>query len=475
MNQFHEYFASYYLFTFMNIIICPHYFFQGIPMITDTSPFAHLTSIMELMNNCKKCHTSIEIREFNEFLTSEPVQKYLRMVVENTASAGNYYGATSNWFCKPEVYFLHQLINAIILFKPPVENFLVVRSAFTLLTHYQMIDSMLAKYLMEKIVFNPDFIGESVLASILNSATIAGSSDNNDDQSIAPSSKNLNLKQLYEVYSKYIFNTSKKGNVEQSRILWEKYPYSTGWQILNNHGETLLPADWQFLPLLTMLNTKKEDQASSEEISTIQSCLAWVRIMNTCIGAKNPVFGFSRLATVFLAASDLFLDSDIQNSIRLCLNDLIRNNNKNKKSLVFKNVQIPGIDSFIELYKELVEQYQAVSYGNPLFSQIVLIPLTKGNDQELHSVLWSDHLECLRSMTLKSDDLIAPLTVDSFVDHSENKDIMRAYVKALLTKTVIPKRNPLLFQICIANLKATKDESLKSEIKTHLKEYAEYL
>ena len=101
-------------------------------MITDTSPFAHLTSIMELMNNCKKCHTSIEIPEFNEFLTSEPVQKYLRMVVENTASAGNYYGATSNWFCKPEVYFLHQLINAIILFKPPVENFLVVRSAFTL-------------------------------------------------------------------------------------------------------------------------------------------------------------------------------------------------------------------------------------------------------------------------------------------------------------------------------------------------------
>ena len=140
-------------------------------MITDTSPFAHLASIMELMNSCKKCHTSIEIREFNEFLASESVQKYLRMVVENTA--GNFHhGATSNWFCKPEVYFLHQLIKAIILFKPPVENFLVVRSAFTLLTHYQMIDSMLAKYLMEKVVFNPDFIGESVLASILNSATI---------------------------------------------------------------------------------------------------------------------------------------------------------------------------------------------------------------------------------------------------------------------------------------------------------------
>lgn len=276
------------------------------------------------------------------------------------------------------------------------------------------------------------------------------------------------------MYSKYIFTNSKK-DVEQSKILWEKYPYSTGWQILNNHGETLLPADWQFLPLLTMLNTKKEDQALPEEISTIQSCLAWVRIMNTCIGAKNAVFGFSRLATVFLAASDLFLDSDIQNSIKICLNDLL-GSNKNKKSLVFKNAKIPGIDSFIEFYKELVEQYQAVSYGNPLFSQIILVPLSKGNDHELNTVLWSDHMECLRNMTLKEGDLIAPLTVDSFVDHSANKDVVLAYLTALYTKTVIPKRNPLLFQICIANLKAAKvDESIKTEIKTRLKEYAEYL
>ena len=74
--------------------------------------------------------------------------------------------------------------------------------------------------------------------------------------------------------------------------------------------------------------------------------------------------------------------------------------------MVFNDSKLPGIESFHEFYKELVEQYQAVSYGDALFSTMLLIPLTRGNDFKLTSILWIDHMECLRSITLKPEDII---------------------------------------------------------------------
>ena len=434
---------------------------KAVFMIQDSAPFSHITAILEWVNTCKKCHSGIEIIGLNDFLIREQLQSYLKMVTETT-SAGNYRGSRSNWFCKSEVYFLHQLINSVVLFKPVTENGLIVRSAMTLLTHYQMFDAILAKNLMEEVVFNTNFIGESVLASILSSATIK-----NDEENFITK---VNLKQLYDIYSKFIFQTKK--DYDRSKVLWSKCPYSTSSQILNNPGETLLPADWQYLPLLQMLNTKKEDNSTPEEVNTIKSCLVWVRIMNMCVGIKSAVFGYSRLATVFLAASDLFLDREVQSLIKYCLSDLI----KSKKSLVFKDSRLPGIDSFYEFYNELVQQFQSVSYGDNLFAMMILIPLTNGNDSKLTSTLWIDHMESLRSITLKIEDIMTPLTIENFVDHSESKDIMRAYTTALLTKSVIPSRNPLLFQICIANLKAMKvDKEFKKEIYKRLKEFENYL
>ena len=99
---------------------------------------------------------------------------------------------------------------------------------------------------MKEVVFNSNFIGDSVLASILSSAATISSI--NEHFSVS----NVNLIQLYEVYSKYIFNAKK--DYEESKVMWSRCPYSLSSQILNNHGETLLPGGWEYLPLLTMLN-----------------------------------------------------------------------------------------------------------------------------------------------------------------------------------------------------------------------------
>ena len=66
-----------------------------------------------------------------------------------------------------------------------------------------------------------------------------------------------------------------------------------------------------------------EDRASEIDKEIIKSCLIWVRIMNKCIGIKSAVFCYSRLATAFLAASDLFLDPELQTLIKLSLKDIL--------------------------------------------------------------------------------------------------------------------------------------------------------
>ena len=85
--------------------------------------------------------------------------------------------------------------------------------------------------------------------------------------------------------------------------------------------------DWQYLPLLSILG-QEQDLASEIHVDAVKSCLTWVRIMNVCVGIKSAVFCYSRLATVYMAASDLFLNVEIRSLIKQCLVDILQSGNK---------------------------------------------------------------------------------------------------------------------------------------------------
>jgi hypothetical protein len=431
------------------------------PGANEASPFNNLATILDFFIACKKCHSSIEIAELKDILENELVKEYLCQVIK--VNVGIVRGSRSNWFCKSEVNYLHKLIQSLMLFKTSVDQGLVICAALTLLTHYQIGDSTRAKMMMEQLVFSPNYIGDAFLALILEASSIDDDSDKNLSK--------INLSHLLEIYSRYIFKSAKE--LEQSRLLWRRSPFSTSSLVLNNHGETLLPSDWQYLPLLSIMSDNCDEAADDIELDTVKSCLTWVKIMNKCTGITSAVFCYSRLATVFLAASDLFLDQDIKLLIKDCLKQVL----KSRKSLVFKASKLPGIDSFEDFYKELVQQFQAVSYGDSLFALMIMLPLVKGNDFKLSAIFWMDNMECLRSITLKNEYLIAPLKVEDFIGHSDNKDLVRAQVKALLAKIVTPERNPLIFDIIIKTIQAAcaHDTTLKKEILSQMNHLEQYL
>ena len=72
--------------------------------------------------------------------------------------------------------------------------------------------------------------------------------------------------------------------------------------------------------------------------------------------------------------SDLFLDPTIRTLTEMCLTDVM----SGFGSLKFDD-PIPGIDSFADFYTQLVDQFQAVSYGDKLFATFLMLPLTNVN------------------------------------------------------------------------------------------------
>ena len=86
--------------------------------------------------------------------------------------------------------------------------------------------------MMEKIVFNQDFIGESILASILGATKL----DENETQNM---SKHVDLIHLKNIYAKFIVKD--KSSFEHTKFLWSRNVFSLPSLILNSHGETLLP------------------------------------------------------------------------------------------------------------------------------------------------------------------------------------------------------------------------------------------
>lgn len=62
------------------------------------------------------------------------------------------------------------------------------------------------------------------------------------------------LPQILDLYSDLILGTN--AALEKSIVINNKLCYSVSSLTINSNGETCLPTDWQYLPLLTVLNRR---------------------------------------------------------------------------------------------------------------------------------------------------------------------------------------------------------------------------
>jgi hypothetical protein len=70
----------------------------------------------------------------------------------------------------------------------------------------------------------------------------------------------------------------------KSRFICQQLCFSTHTITINSNGETCLPNDWAYLPLLTVLSERTKpgsnEQTEPEDTVYVQLCLIWVYMMN---------------------------------------------------------------------------------------------------------------------------------------------------------------------------------------------------
>lgn len=221
-----------------------------------------------------------------------------------------------------------------------------------------------------------------------------------------------------------------------------------------------LPSDWPYLPLISLNNRIDVSQGgglqaeclSPSAILSIIHCLQWLLILESfrdqALQPVPPVAKVARLACIFLCSSDLFLEKPIKELTWALLCGLMRP--KQLKALDL-NVPPPGLASFHDLFSLLLTQYEAVSFGDFIFSCFILLPLQRRHSVSMRLAVFGEHVAVLRSLGVSLKQL--PIALENFTSPPEDSvPLLRLYFRALVTGALRRNWCPVLYAVAIAHL-----------------------
>ena len=121
---------------------------------------------------------------------------------------------------------------------------------------------------------------------------------------------------------------------------------------------------------------------------------------------------------------------------------------------------LPGVSSNLDLYQDLVEQFTAESYGDQLFSLLVMIPVSMSQPPSFRRLLWGERPEALTLITLDANHT-QPWAIEKWLEPPEKDPVtLMGQFKAVVEGVVKKERQPLLHQVAthhISKLLATDD------------------
>lgn len=217
----------------------------------------------------------------------------------------------------------------------------------------------------------------------------------------------------------------------------------------------MLPRDWMFLPLIELYNTFSsvgsdvQNILQSSQVGTVCNVLRWIYLLEThrpqqLLGI-SVTLKLSRIMCVYLTGNDLFLDR----TVHCYLAGLLRHYTKpNILDKIDFTENIPGLSSFYDLYVGLLQQYEAVSFGDSLFGSYILIPLQQSHDLQYRKAIWTEYTGILRTLSLPIQELLLP--IERFLQPEEtNVEMIRLYYQSLFGETLRHSWSPVLYLIAV--------------------------
>lgn len=196
----------------------------------------------------------------------------------------------------------------------------------------------------------------------------------------------------------------------------------------------LIPNDWFWQPLLIFLNT---DQRSDGNVLTKHSFITSLNekdiiqmtIRLTTLQKRNalnfvsPTEELMFLMISFMGPTTAFLEPDVSGLLGECIQQFFK---VNKDTTFTLDEKFDGKSKFENLYVSFLDHFQGTSYGNELFSALVMVPLAQKYDAKWRKMVWSEHAVVLRFITCR-DDQVKNRTTSRYPTQANNRTTGSAY------------------------------------------------
>ncbi|CAF1214756.1 unnamed protein product [Rotaria magnacalcarata] len=234
---------------------------------------------------------------------------------------------------------------------------------------------------------------------------------------------------------------------------------------LNIHySQTLIDLTWPY-GLLSSLYTNVFSIADNDKrLDIIMNTLRFVYILemkHNMILHKmvTKTTRFAMIAGIYLLGSDVFLEKNVADYLVAFLNCF---NEQNLLQKLETRTNIQSLMTFFDFYRLLVDQYEACSFGDVLYSNYLLVPLQQTYDVQLRKHVWIEHSTILNYLRLKPDQILFSLET-FFIPYENDPDLIRYYAQVLLNGTIKKTIQPLLYMIAVHHLNVFLYDQTRNE------------
>eukprot|EP00058_Branchiostoma_floridae_P011739 XP_002597227.1 hypothetical protein BRAFLDRAFT_118128 [Branchiostoma floridae] len=438
--------------------------------VHEHSPYSMVTAVYRLAVQAVSLHKGLADK-VSSLVTHQHVVAFLSSWQSQSDSA--------SYWLRFEHHLLYHMVKLFTQLVPSVPSchphtVLYHQSALTLLRRLLPGDEHYIHDLMSTVIFQPSFFLESRLgdpeaADLSDMLQLSGDAVPTQISSAAqlsphPSRGTLlqeasaRLPAVRATYLQVLQGFRLDADKSRNRALGR--PHQIQSLLLPVCTGPLLPADWVFLPLVqlhSMANSLESrgypvESVPADVVATVTNSLRLVLMLETwrpeTLTALTAAAKLTRLMCVFLTGSELFLDS----SVHHLLSALLRHYTQPGllAGLDF-NMPIPGITSFYDLYKGLLAQYEATSFGDPLFASFVLLPLQQRFGVGFKKLLLSEHDAVFRTFPLQFQELVVP--VENYLEPQEtDQELLQMYLGVLLSGTVRQQWAPFFYLVMVKHI-----------------------
>ncbi|XP_077178929.1 RNA polymerase II-associated protein 1 [Paroedura picta] len=458
-------------------------------LVGSKSPFAFLTALLALVNSITHIHKGL-IGKYVSVLDAKGLNDYL---LQSWTTGPPSLCHSSVWLLRHEYhlqYFVLSLAQKMADACPDYGQHASLHHcvAMVLLSRLLPGSEHLAHELLLGLAFHPKLIPEGQaggpeaadFSDILHLSSRAKLTQPGSAAALSPHrSRGALLKEAYQhlpsIRACYLSQLLYlEPALARSRAAYQGRTHLIQSMLLPEARGPTLPSDWPFLPLISLYNKVTGAETwwavmksfPVDLVNVITQSLQWVLLLETwrarILQGISAAAKLARLMCVFLTGSDLFLEGAVHSYTAALLSLYCRSKFLDSLNL---DAPLPGLASFYDLYINLLEHFEGVSFGDPLFGTFVLLPLQRRFPVQLRLAVFGEHVSALRALGVPLQQFPVPLEL-YLSPLEDNLNLVRKYFQTLVTGVLRQSWCPVLYVVAVAHVNSFifSQESTTQEI-----------